>query len=56
MSKISDSIIEFLDNGGSDLGYTEREMPNIEDMQYVLSCNIKVWEYKGCSEQQYYGG
>ena len=55
MSKIGDAVMQFLDNGGFELGYTEREMPSIDDMDYVLSQNIKVWEYKGCTEKQYYG-
>ena len=56
MSKIADTMMEFLENGGYELGYNEREMPDLNDLDYVASHNIKIWEYKGCSEREYYGG
>ena len=56
MSKLADTMMDFLENGGYELGYNEREMPDLNDLDYVASHNIKIWEYKGCSEKEYYGG
>ena len=53
---MKDAMIYFLDNGGYELGYNEGEMPDIDDLNMVLQRGIKVWEYKGVSEQEYYGG
>ena len=54
--KMKDAMMYFLDNGGYELGYNESEMPDIDDLNIVLQRGIKVWDYKGVSEQEYYGG
>ena len=46
----------FLDDGGTELGYTHQDLPNLDDMSYVLQHSIKVWEYNGMSQKQYYVG
>ena len=56
MSAIKSKIIDFLFNGGTDLGYSEIELPKLDDMDSVIKYRITVWDYKGVSEKQYYGG
>tara|TARA_R110002020_G_scaffold188842_6_gene387589 strand:- start:1154 stop:1315 length:162 start_codon:yes stop_codon:yes gene_type:complete len=53
---MKDAMMYFLDNGGYELGYDENQMPDLSDLDYIVSHNIKIWEYKGVSEQEYYGG
>ena len=47
---------EFLNNGGYHLGYSEMELPDLDDLDVILSRSIQVWEYKGYTEKEYYGG
>ena len=56
MSKIFNYAQDFLDDGGTDLGYTHQALPHFDDMSYVLRYSVKVWEYKGMSQKQYYSG
>ena len=56
MSKIFNYAQDFLDDGGFELGFTESDLPHLDDMSYVLQYSVKVWEYKGMSKAQYYGG
>ena len=54
MSKIFNYMQDFLDDGGTELGYSSYDMPNLEDMSTILEHNVKVWEYHGMSEGEYY--
>ena len=54
MSKIFDYAQSFLDDGGEDLGYSHYDLPNLEDMGAILEHYLKVWEYHGMSEREYY--
>tara|TARA_R110002020_G_scaffold179392_1_gene372968 strand:- start:245 stop:415 length:171 start_codon:yes stop_codon:yes gene_type:complete len=56
MSAVGEIITEFLEEGGDDLGYDSNNMPAIKDMDRVLERGVKVWEYFGITEQEYYGG
>ena len=56
MSKIKRSIDDFLDNGGRGLGFCEDNLPDRDDFQIVLQQMIQIWEYKGLTKKQYYGG
>ena len=57
MSKIGDYVIDFLEECGHDLGYSETLLPKLHDMPDVRVNRIPVWKYMGCkSEKQYYGG
>ena len=56
MSKLFNYAQDFLDDGGTELGYTHQDLPNLDDMSYVLQHSIKVWEYNGMSQKQYYAG
>jgi hypothetical protein len=56
MSKLADTMMDFLENGGYELGYSERVIPSLNDFDKILSHSIKIWEYKGCTEREYYGG
>ena len=56
MSKMANKMISFLENGGYLLGYSEMDLPDIDDLDKILTNNIKVWEYKGYTEEEYYGG
>ena len=55
MSKIKNVADEFLELGGRELGYNEAELPDLDDMYMILSNNVKIWEYKGTTEEEYYG-
>ena len=56
MSKIADAVEDFLDNGGRELGYSSNNLPDLDDFQLVLQQLVKVWEYYGVTEYEYYGG
>ena len=47
MSAIKDKIIDFLENGGRNLDYSDEILPNIDDMDAILKNHIPVWEYFG---------
>ena len=47
--------MDFLDNGGFDLDYDEFTLPKLDDMDMILKERVPVWEYKGVSEEEYYG-
>jgi hypothetical protein len=55
MSKTGEYTLDWLQSGGYDLGYSEYDLPKMDDMNYVLDHKIKVWEYKGMTEEEYYG-
>ena len=55
MSMINDKAMDFLDNGGFDLDYDEFNLPKLDDMDMILENNIRIWEYRGMSEEEYYG-
>ena len=54
MSKIFGYAQSFLDDGGSELGYSHYDLPNLDDMSVILENSVKVWEYHGMSEREYY--
>ena len=54
MSKLFNAMQDFLDDGGTQLGYSHQDMPNLEDMSAILENSVKVWEYHGMSEREYY--
>ena len=56
MSQVFNYAQNFLDHGGYDLGFSEYDLPNLPDMNNILKHNVKVWEYKGKSQREYYGG
>jgi|TARA_R110002074_G_scaffold120750_2_gene254662 hypothetical protein len=56
MSKMFNYAQDFLDDGGEELGYSVSDLPHLDDMSYVLQQSVKVWEYNGLSQEQYYGG
>ena len=56
MSKIGDMLLEWLNDGGYELGYSELDPPSIGHMKEILLHSIPVWEYKGMTEKQYYTG
>ena len=54
MSKLFNAMQDFLDDGGTQLGYSHYDMPNLADMSAILENSVKVWEYHGMSEREYY--
>ena len=54
MSKISDYEVNFLESIGRDLGYDSDSLPEIKDIELVITYNIPVWEYKGMTEEEYH--
>ena len=56
MSATGDYVQYWLDEGGYDLGYSEYDLPKLDDMHHILEHRVKVWEYKGMDEKEYYGG
>ena len=55
MGKTAEITEEFLNNGGSGLGYDETNLPKIRDIEIVLNYNVRVWEYNGMTENEWYG-
>lgn len=56
MGKISSAIVDFLASGGSDLGYSDEELPDLGQFDDVLKYRITVWDYKGMTQEEYYNG
>ncbi len=56
MSKIFNYAQSFLDDGGQELGYSQYDLPNLDDMSSILENSVKVWEYHGLTQKEYYGG
>ena len=54
MSKMGEVVTEFLENGGSELGFSENTLPELDDFHIVLQQMISIWEYKGLTEEEYY--
>ena len=54
MSKVFDYAQSFLDDGGTELGFSHYDLPHLEDMSSILEHYVKVWEYHGISEREYY--
>ena len=54
MSKLFNVMQDFLDDGGTELGYSHYDIPNLADLSAVLENSVKVWEYHGMSMGQYY--
>lgn len=55
MSAIKDKIIDFLENGGRNLDYSDEILPNIDDMDAILKNDIPVWEYFGQTQAEWFG-
>ena len=55
MSKTGDYVQQWLDRGGYDLGYSEYELPNLKDKDSIIKRRVRVWEYCGVTEKEYYG-
>ena len=56
MSKMNNIIIDFLQDGGRDLGYDEDNMPDVKDLDVVLNHSVKIWKYHGKTHKKYYDG
>ena len=54
MSKVSDYEANFLESIGRDLGYNSDNLPELKDIELVITYNIPVWEYNGMTEHEYY--
>ena len=55
MGIIKDKAIDFLNDGGYDLDYDEWNLPKLDDMDIILENNVHVWEYRGVTEEEWYG-
>ena len=55
MSKTGGYAQEFLNAIGYDLGYDNNNLPSIQDIEIVWANRVRVWEYKGLTEYEYYG-
>ena len=55
MAKMAEAIEDFLESGGSGLGYDGENLPNFEDWKIVLDYGVWVWEYRGQTKEEYYG-
>ena len=55
MSKLVDYAQDFLEHGGTALGYDESNLPEFKDLEVVLMFSIHVWDYNGQTEYEYYG-
>ena len=54
MGKIADYQGYFLENGGRKLGYDEDNMPEMKDIEVVMTFHIPIWDYNGQTEEEYY--
>ena len=45
MGKVKEACQDFLDEGGSSLGYSMDFLPDIADFKYVLSNSVDAQEY-----------
>ena len=54
MGKIEDYQGYFLENGGRKLGYDEDNMPEMKDIEVVMTFHIPIWDYNGQTEEEYY--
>ena len=54
MGKIADYQEYFLENGGRKLGYDENNMPEMKDVEVVMTFHIPIWDYNGQTEEEYY--
>ena len=55
MGMVSDKLMDFLNSGGYDLDYDEWNLPKLDDMDVILENNVHVWEYRGVTEEEWYG-
>ena len=57
MSKMGQAFKEFLDDGGTELGYTYSNPPKLVDFSIILENNIQVWIYNGYpTAREFYEG
>ena len=54
MGKIIKTAENFLENGGTSLGYDISNLPSLNNLDIVLDYGIWVWEYNGMTEEEYY--
>lgn len=55
MGQVSEAVVNFLINGGRDLGFDEGCCPKINEFKTILKERVPVWHYFGYeSEQEYY--
>ena len=52
---IKDKAMDFLNDGGFDLSYDEWTLPKLDDMDVILENNVHVWDYRGVTEEEWYG-
>ena len=55
MGMIKDKAMDFLNDGGYDLDYDEWTLPKLDDMDVILENNVHVWDYRGVTEEEWYG-
>tara|TARA_R100000963_G_C4607157_1_gene78806 strand:+ start:484 stop:699 length:216 start_codon:yes stop_codon:yes gene_type:complete len=55
MGMIKDKAMDFLNDGGFDLSYDEWTLPKLDDMDVILENNVHVWDYRGVTEEEWYG-
>ena len=55
MGLIKDKAMDFLNDGGFDLSYDEWTLPKLDDMDFILENNVHVWDYRGVTEEEWYG-
>ena len=55
MGLIKDKAMDFLNDGGFDLSYDEWTIPKLDDMDVILENNVHVWDYRGVTEEEWYG-
>ena len=56
MGKLKSAAQEWLNDYGYNLGFEPETMPSESDWDTVVMNNVKVWEYRGKTKKEYYGG
>ena len=54
MGKMKNKVMDFLDEGGRDLGFDENQLPKLEHMSNIIAQRIPIWEYYHSSKKDYY--
>lgn len=57
MGKLKSAAQDWLEEYGFTLGYDADSLPSkISDWDVIVNNNVKVWEYYGKTEEEYFGG
>ena len=53
MSKVNEYFLDFLENGGYELGWSEYAPPPIEAISHIQAYGLSPWDYHGITEEEW---